>query len=313
MTPTGVAQRMIVLVFLLTLFPSLPAAAGDPYSISRRVADSGGNPSQGGIAVVAKLGSVVVKGEASDPASGAQMFRNGEMAGIMGAAAHNIGRWYADVDVEVLTRLCSVLGVGVGYILICEGRKTEMIYEHVMPQQQETIGQYCTRLRRVAGEAFGRTVTIRDVVSMAKDRGEVTFTESWLRRLETDELQSPETENLDALAAAYTRLIGAVVQRQWLYEKAGYETSALVSADGGDVKTVSLQAVVDNPDAHLLVWIVAELLKLPSGKGDVGSLAQMARRLLETRDPKQLPQAGVLFEDTVKDRTVRDCLKNLGF
>jgi hypothetical protein len=61
----------------------------DLYTISGQVTDADGNPIQGvTISATAEAGVVVVKDEVGNPVSGAQVFRDGSLAGTTGPTAH---------------------------------------------------------------------------------------------------------------------------------------------------------------------------------------------------------------------------------
>ena len=168
--------------------------------------------------------------------------------------------------------------------------------EDYRPLAEETLGQYLSRLRKLASISQEMAVQLSGRWPTPQ-----SFTRSWLSLVETDRLDSPGGDKLRTLAAIYGEQLGVHILDSWLLSKAGHQVTPQ--------ETLPLEKIIGQTEVLALVAIVLQLLE-GGHTDDVRLLIENARRYMAFRMPDADP--GAIFKDPDLSKHINDYLESLG-
>lgn len=179
--------------------------------------------------------------------------------------------------------------------------------EECQPKPDETLGAYLKRLRSLAGQMQGRTISQETVAEMTTHLpAPQRFTGPWLSVAESDGYKTVGGDKLRTLTTIYARLLRVPLPAEWLLTKAGYEVTP-AAASPADNET--LEKLLQQEDVLALIGIVGQLIELGYAD-DVRLLVTLAQRYLNARNPQA--KAGDLFDDAALSAHVESYMEALG-
>lgn len=176
------------------------------------------------------------------------------------------------------------------------------------PRSRETLGAYLKRLRKLAGEVQGRTISQDTVAEMTSHLPTPQrFTGAWLSVAEADGYKHAGGDKLRTLASIYSKLIRTPILPEWILAKAGFEVTETFTAARPDNQ--ALDKLLQQEDVLALIGIVGQLIEL-GYEEDVRLLVTLAQRYLNARNPEA--KAGDIFDDATLSAHVQNYMEALG-